>query len=502
LEDPTKKGTPVRLRSLVESSEGALIPVGPLPGDPDVAAAVTTDLMAPERYLSGGELVLTGLAWWRPRRPDRTAAFVAALVGARVAALAAGEAQLGRVPDDLVTACAAAGLPLLRVPVNVPFAAIHEHVSRHLSPRRSDEVAAVLGRHRELIAGHGIAGVLDFVAADLGLRGRLLSPTGRLLAGEAGPGAEDRRLAQHYLRAPRLPDRVRRPGNRMISLFAPPGVRAAVAFLAFAEDHTGWTAEHEEVVAELVSLVALESARDARRSEAEDHLAEALAAGVASEVESAVRRTGLDPEAGGVVLVGSGVAAAAVLAEALAGCAQWRLGGSAEDPVALVAGAEPAELTMSVRSVVDFLTPGLGGAVRIGVSDRVRGADGLIAGVAAARAVAATVDGIGVAGPEQLSSHALLLAAVPPRLRATYRERVLGALLEHDRVHRTELVKTLAAYLECSGSWSRCASLMHVHVNTLRYRIERIEALTGRDLRSLADQADLLLALNAAPPPL
>jgi DNA-binding PucR family transcriptional regulator len=40
---------------------------------------------------------------------------------------------------------------------------------------------------------------------------------------------------------------------------------------------------------------------------------------------------------------------------------------------------------------------------------------------------------------------------------------------------------------------------MHLHVNTVRYRIERIEALTGRDLRRLADQADLLLALQLEP---
>jgi DNA-binding PucR family transcriptional regulator len=35
-----------------------------------------------------------------------------------------------------------------------------------------------------------------------------------------------------------------------------------------------------------------------------------------------------------------------------------------------------------------------------------------------------------------------------------------------------------------------------VHVNSLRYRIRRIEELTGRDLGSLEDQAALLLALR------
>jgi DNA-binding PucR family transcriptional regulator len=101
-----------------------------------------------------------------------------------------------------------------------------------------------------------------------------------------------------------------------------------------------------------------------------------------------------------------------------------------------------------------------------------------------------------VGGPDRLASHALLLAAVPAALRRAYRARVLGPLLEHDRRHRSDLIGTLTVYLDCSGSWSACAARMHVHVNTLRYRIERIEALTGRNLRRLADQTDLLLALR------
>ncbi len=37
---------------------------------------------------------------------------------------------------------------------------------------------------------------------------------------------------------------------------------------------------------------------------------------------------------------------------------------------------------------------------------------------------------------------------------------------------------------------------MYVHVNTVRYRIRRVEELTGRDLSSLTDQVDFLLALR------
>ena len=89
---------------------------------------------------------------------------------------------------------------------------------------------------------------------------------------------------------------------------------------------------------------------------------------------------------------------------------------------------------------------------------------------------------------------------MPAEVREAYRRRVLGVLIEHDKLHRTDLVGTLRAYLACDGSWSRCAARLHLHVNTLRYRVDRIEALTGRDLRTLADQTDLLLALDAGQP--
>ena len=46
------------------------------------------------------------------------------------------------------------------------------------------------------------------------------------------------------------------------------------------------------------------------------------------------------------------------------------------------------------------------------------------------------------------------------------------------------------------SSWNACAATMYVHVNTVRYRIRRIEELTGRDLSQLNDQVDFFLALQ------
>jgi PucR C-terminal helix-turn-helix domain/Purine catabolism regulatory protein-like family/GGDEF-like domain len=501
------------LSTLVETSNGGLVPFGQLMTDPEVAAVITTDLLDPRRYLSGGELVLTGLAWWRPDRPDRSRAFVAALVGGGVVALACGEAEFGSVPEDLVVACAEAGLPLLRVPIAYSFAAVTERANRQLSGR--DDLVAVLARHRALVTaaaarkagGSGLSGILELVGADLDLRCWVLSPAGRLVAGvEPVPDEGERKLlARRFLRAPRLPCSVVRPGVRTVSIFlaerASTGARAASWLLAVDQDQGGWRQTRRRVVEELASLVAVELDLAGRRSDVEHQLASALTRDSADEVASAARRCGLDPSVAAVVIAGTGPLAGTVVAEALVDhSATWSLGEVGYEVLAVLSVDDPDRVVDRLRAVVERLAPGLGeDPLRLGVSDAVTGAAGLLGAVAEARA-AATAGSPAVrhtvAGPDRLSSHALLLAAVPAELRRAYRDRVLGPLLKHDKAHRSDLVRTLEAYLECSGSWSRCAARMHLHVNTLRYRIQRIEALTGRDLRRLEDQADLLMALR------
>ena len=96
----------------------------------------------------------------------------------------------------------------------------------------------------------------------------------------------------------------------------------------------------------------------------------------------------------------------------------------------------------------------------------------------------------------EVGSVGLLLAAVPAEARRAFRASLLAPLLDYDREHGTELIRTLRTFLDCSGSWTRAAEAMFVHVNSLRYRIRRVEELTGSDLGSLADQAALLLALR------
>jgi PucR C-terminal helix-turn-helix domain/GGDEF-like domain len=103
---------------------------------------------------------------------------------------------------------------------------------------------------------------------------------------------------------------------------------------------------------------------------------------------------------------------------------------------------------------------------------------------------------VSVMTSDEVASHELLLATVPASVLRSFRERMLGPLLAYDDRHRAELLPTLREFLACSGSWNACAARMYVHVNTVRYRIRRIEELTGRDLSRLEDQVDFFLALR------
>jgi PucR family transcriptional regulator, purine catabolism regulatory protein len=74
---------------------------------------------------------------------------------------------------------------------------------------------------------------------------------------------------------------------------------------------------------------------------------------------------------------------------------------------------------------------------------------------------------------------------------------VLGGLLDYDRAHQAELVKSLRAFLCHNRSWKDTAAELHVHKQTLVYRMRRVQELTGRRLDDTGDVAELWFALKA-----
>jgi purine catabolism regulator len=74
---------------------------------------------------------------------------------------------------------------------------------------------------------------------------------------------------------------------------------------------------------------------------------------------------------------------------------------------------------------------------------------------------------------------------------------VLGAVIDYDLVHGTELVLSLQVYLNCDRSWRKAAEELGVHRQTLGSRLGKIEGLTGRDLSRTSDIAECWMALCA-----
>jgi purine catabolism regulator len=80
-----------------------------------------------------------------------------------------------------------------------------------------------------------------------------------------------------------------------------------------------------------------------------------------------------------------------------------------------------------------------------------------------------------------------------PVLRRFCRD-VMGPLVDYDAQHRSSLVQTIGSYFAHHGNISQTAEALYIHRNTLLYRLDRIQELTGQNL----DEADMRLALHLA----
>jgi len=87
-------------------------------------------------------------------------------------------------------------------------------------------------------------------------------------------------------------------------------------------------------------------------------------------------------------------------------------------------------------------------------------------------------------GFEDLGIYALLWESGNKEQLKDYALSILGHLVDYDREHNTNFLWTLELFLDNKCSLSETAKSAFLHINTLRYRIKRIEELTGIDLSS------------------
>ena len=113
-----------------------------------------------------------------------------------------------------------------------------------------------------------------------------------------------------------------------------------------------------------------------------------------------------------------------------------------------------------------------------------------------ARALAGAGEPTGLATYRDLGSFQLLLALQDDEALRLFCDSILAPIEEGEGAYGGELMRSLAAYLECNGQWEQAARQLPCHRHTLRYRIRRVEELTGRSLDSARDRIDFWLALQ------
>ena len=95
---------------------------------------------------------------------------------------------------------------------------------------------------------------------------------------------------------------------------------------------------------------------------------------------------------------------------------------------------------------------------------------------------------------EDLGIYRLIFAAEHLPEMQSFHQEALGLLIDYDRAHGGDLIRTLKAFFDAKGGPKEAAGLLDVHRNTVLYRLDRIHQITGLDL----DDADVRLRLQFA----
>jgi PucR family transcriptional regulator, purine catabolism regulatory protein len=101
-----------------------------------------------------------------------------------------------------------------------------------------------------------------------------------------------------------------------------------------------------------------------------------------------------------------------------------------------------------------------------------------------------------VASYADLGAFQLLLSLQDDDALSSYCRSVLEPIERGEGEYGDELVRSLDVFIEHNGHWEKAANALFCHRHTLRYRIRRIEQLTGRDFSNARDRIEFWLALR------
>jgi purine catabolism regulator len=492
-----------------------------------------SELRDPTPWLSGGEVMLTtGMLL---DTPEHQHDYVELLADRQLAALGFGVGfGHAHVPEPIVEAARERDFPVFEVPFEMPFIAITEAafsklVNEHYAVLRR-ALSAQERLERVVLSERGLEALAGTLATLVGASVHIFDGRGDLLAEHAfrrqlsGEEMElittglreriDRRDNVQFM--PGLEDPSRALAIPVAAEMASgSGLAFPEAWLVAIKDDGALSDFDRLALRQAVTIVALELLRGRVAGETERRLAGDVLAGLLAgelsgiELQRRLEPFGLPdrvsalalpkPEPGRSGRGGSVAVAEAALASALRAEATPALVATNGQVVALIPGLEEEALFALAQRVAARLTTELPGQA-VGVGRAVAGGDARRSYHEARCTLEAIALGLGpeakIATYKDLGSFQLLLSLQDDEALKLFCDSILGPIEQSEGHYGGELMRSLEAFIEENGQWERAAKRLFCHRHTLRYRIRRVEELTGRDLGSARDRIEFWLALR------
>ena len=77
-----------------------------------------------------------------------------------------------------------------------------------------------------------------------------------------------------------------------------------------------------------------------------------------------------------------------------------------------------------------------------------------------------------------------------------YVDNTLGRIIEYDSANGTELLNTLISYFDCDENMKAVGAKLYIHPNTVKYRLQQIQEITGLNLFKTYEKIELYNALQ------